>query len=731
MADDIQVQIKAQIDNLVSGLNGATDALTESFKKLESQIAGLSDGIEKKLGAAAQNTSENVKKLHSEVQGVGEAAESIKSKISAAFEFVGVALAVELVKKLSEAMHQAAERAQEIVDTSVAFGITTRELQGLEAIAAKTGGTSENLRRGMLIVQQQMLAAADGSADAAIKLERVGISLADIRDPAFTAADALVRMGESGATNAEIMAVVGVRNHKLLEVVRELKDGWNASAEAGEKVNALSRRQIDVLDEYKKKTAILDLQWQNFTGTLAASVAEGLNPVLDKMISINEEIGKSPKILAAADAAWRALKAGVALAASQIPLVGGLVNIVPGAPAGRGGLGGGGHGPLRAPAEKRPEPDKGTRGSGDATDELHDQSASGSIDLRNAKEIAKNQITIAEEVAAQRHNLALSEVAQQQSILEQRFSLGEISARELVQQETQLVDDKLAAEVQYYEDLKALYADDSNEVEKLNTKIIKADQDANVQRVAIQTQGVRKIQQQWTQMMRPVVDAFSQGIDAMIHRALSLSQAVHSVLNAMLTNVIRTTTQAVARWLVAEHAKTSATVAGEAARTAATEEGHKKGLLASAGSALKEIFIAAYTAAANVYKSVSAIPYVGWILAPIAAAATFAVVAGYAASVSSAKGGMWEVPGDQMAQIHKKESILPANIAEPMRAFFSGQGGGASGGGGGGGGDHYNFTVRAIDAKGVEQFFKKHGRGIAESLRVQRVRNNPTLRPAT
>jgi hypothetical protein len=98
---------------------------------------------------------------------------------------------------------------------------------------------------------------------------------------------------------------------------------------------------------------------------------------------------------------------------------------------------------------------------------------------------------------------------------------------------------------------------------------------------------------------------------------------------------------------------------------------HKKGLLASAAAGLKEIFNAAYVAAANVYKSVSAIPYVGWVLAPVAAAATFAVVAGYGAAISSAKGGMWEVGGDQLAQIHHKESVLPANIAEPMRKFFA------------------------------------------------------------
>ena len=37
----------------------------------------------------------------------------------------------------------------------------------------------------------------------------------------------------------------------------------------------------------------------------------------------------------------------------------------------------------------------------------------------------------------------------------------------------------------------------------------------------------------------------------------------------------------------------------------------------------------------------------------------------------SAAGGEWNVPSDQVAMVHKNESIIPAAVATPMREFFS------------------------------------------------------------
>lgn len=117
-----------------------------------------------------------------------------------------------------------------------------------------------------------------------------------------------------------------------------------------------------------------------------------------------------------------------------------------------------------------------------------------------------------------------------------------------------------------------------------------------------------------------------------------------------------------------ETAQSGAQLAGDAIRTASavTAEGTKKAVTASTAAA--SIMSKAYDAAAGVYSSLSAIPFVGWILAPVAAAATFAVVAGWSVAAGSAKGGEWQVDKDGSPYIlHEKESVLPAGVADNFR----------------------------------------------------------------
>lgn len=100
-------------------------------------------------------------------------------------------------------------------------------------------------------------------------------------------------------------------------------------------------------------------------------------------------------------------------------------------------------------------------------------------------------------------------------------------------------------------------------------------------------------------------------------------------------------------------------------------------------SHFKQVFMLAKQAAANAWKAVVGIPIVGPVLAPIAAAASFAGVMAFA----SAEGG-WDVPGGggagvdgrggRPAIIHPREMVLPAQIADTVRALPNGLAGAAT-----------------------------------------------------
>ena len=110
-------------------------------------------------------------------------------------------------------------------------------------------------------------------------------------------------------------------------------------------------------------------------------------------------------------------------------------------------------------------------------------------------------------------------------------------------------------------------------------------------------------------------------------------------------------------------AQTVAVESGETARVGAGADGQA----AEAATQKTGVLNHAFSTAAAVYDDVAQIPYVGWLLAPAAAAASFAAVAAFGGSISSAEGGHESVARDgQMFRLHYEESVLPRQIAKPL-----------------------------------------------------------------
>lgn len=101
------------------------------------------------------------------------------------------------------------------------------------------------------------------------------------------------------------------------------------------------------------------------------------------------------------------------------------------------------------------------------------------------------------------------------------------------------------------------------------------------------------------------------------------------------------------------------------------------GAIQSAAS-LKTIAAKAYEAAAGAYAAIAGIPYVGPVLAPVAAGVALAGVMAFAKRIFSAEGG-FDIPAgiNPVVQTHAREMILPARHADTIRSlgemFQSGQ----------------------------------------------------------
>ena len=118
-----------------------------------------------------------------------------------------------------------------------------------------------------------------------------------------------------------------------------------------------------------------------------------------------------------------------------------------------------------------------------------------------------------------------------------------------------------------------------------------------------------------------------------------------------------------------EAAKTAAVTAGETARNTVKSAGNAVGLAEQAAAKTEVIASDADQAASGAYSSAAQVPYIGWLIAPAAAATAAAAVMAYA------EGGQLRVGAAlQPTMLHKDEMVWPgwaAHGARNMLASFS------------------------------------------------------------
>ena len=142
--------------------------------------------------------------------------------------------------------------------------------------------------------------------------------------------------------------------------------------------------------------------------------------------------------------------------------------------------------------------------------------------------------------------------------------------------------------------------------------------------------------------------------------------------------------------------------------------------------AIAQVMMNAPTTFSNVYASVSQIPYVGWVMAPVAAGAAVALQLAQAATIGSVsfnpvgmahdgidnipKEGTWLLDGGERVlnpqqnkdltrylsekqQRKESQSVVAQQPAQPI------------------------YNIQALDGKSVERVLKKHNRHVAGSMK--------------
>lgn len=279
-------------------------------------------------------------------------------------------------------------------------------------------------------------------------------------------------------------------------------------------------------------------------------------------------------------------------------------------------------------------------------------------------------------------------------------SLGQISDQEEIAALKVLEDRKYQIEVQALRDKIALMKEEGAARQQQLDELAKMKEKHDADIAKLDSQSVLAVKKGWDTMLGAVSGAFEQSINGMIMGTQTMQKALANIGQAILGEFVKMGVKKVTGWIANEATMTTATVAGTTARATAETAGAAQTMSIGGMTSIKGILNSAWETMANVYKSIAAIPVVGPVLAPVAAAGAFGVVAGMAGSIASSAGGDWQIPSDRLNLVHKKETILPADKSAGLDRLISG-------GGNGGGGHTINIT--ATDTQDVLRSLQKGG----------------------
>lgn len=212
----------------------------------------------------------------------------------------------------------------------------------------------------------------------------------------------------------------------------------------------------------------------------------------------------------------------------------------------------------------------------------------------------------------------------------------------------------------------------------------KLELEANFNKVVAQYQSQQTVAQgsYWNTFVKEGDKAFSEvastassSFASMIVHGGTWLQFEQAVMEKVISGALNVFGKMVAQWAESQLTMTAANAAGAAARTATSTAAAVTTAGVEGATQKQTVLGHAYSAAAAVYDDVAQIPYVGWILAPPAAAAAFIAVSAFGGGIPSFDVGAWNLPSDTLAMVHKGEMIIPASIANDMRAGLGGAGG--------------------------------------------------------
>jgi hypothetical protein len=250
MADetDVSVRFGAQTDDLNAGVAAATEtvqgfgddvgaisaAIAAQTEAMTAGFAQLGETVTASMTAAKAATAEEEEEMQgllATVRGGVESFNELKESVMGFGELVLAAFAVHEIAEFVNALGEAGERVQH---TAQAFGMTTGEVERLQAVFTAAGAGPETLGMAMMRLDRAASSAVSGNKQAADAFKDLGVNLAQPATAAQRMQQVLegfanipgpqraaVAMGVFGRQIMQVAPLLGLTKEQLAEFSAE------------------------------------------------------------------------------------------------------------------------------------------------------------------------------------------------------------------------------------------------------------------------------------------------------------------------------------------------------------------------------------------------------------------------------------------------------------------------------------------------------------------------------
>jgi len=163
----ISIQYRAEVQNLVNGLKKVGQVSEKQAKKLVSDL-------DKAYTKASRDAEKSAAKQERALKKVSAQAKMTGKGIQASFSNISIAAGAAAIAVLSFGQH-IANMSNQLVDASTKTGISVETLHGLRLAATGAGVSFEELNGGLNKIPQLMQFAADGSKEAQMAFQNLGV----------------------------------------------------------------------------------------------------------------------------------------------------------------------------------------------------------------------------------------------------------------------------------------------------------------------------------------------------------------------------------------------------------------------------------------------------------------------------------------------------------------------------------------------------------------------------